>query len=227
MSRVLLDKELNYIHEDLIKMSSMVEKQVYNSIEALKNQDVSLAEKVIENDNIVDEKQKDIEEKSIKLIAQSQPLATDLRTIFTAIKIVTDLERMADHATDIAKITKKLSDKPYIKKLEDIPLMATKVLKMIRVAVNAYIYEDVDAAYEICHMDDEVDSLYKQIFDDLFKYVNKNNESEGSNETCCDFEQISNLLFVCKYLERIADHTTNICEWTIYIKTGKYVDLNE
>lgn len=223
MSRRLLDKKLGYIHEDLIKMSSMVEKQVYNCIEALRNQDEELAEQVIKNDNIIDEQQKDIEDKSIRIIAQNQPLATDLRIIFTAIKIVTDLERMADHAVDIAKLTKKMVGKQYIKKLVDIPLMAQKVQDMIKVSIESYINEDIDVAYTICKMDDEVDNLYNHIFDDLINCI----DHKKSNGEQYDFEQISNLILVCKYLERIADHTTNICEWTIYIKTGSYVDLNE
>lgn len=223
MSRRLLDKKLGYIHEDLIKMSSMVEKQVYNCIEALRNQDEELAEQVIKNDNIIDEQQKDIEDKSIRIIAQNQPLATDLRIIFTAIKIVTDLERMADHAVDIAKLTKKMAGKQYIKKLVDIPLMAQKVQDMIKVSIESYINEDIDVAYTICKMDDEVDNLYNHIFDDLINCI----DHKKSNGEQYDFEQISNLILVCKYLERIADHTTNICEWTIYIKTGSYVDLNE
>lgn len=217
MSRTDLDKKLSYIHEDLIKMGSMVEKQIHNCIESLKNHDVELARKVIDNDDLIDDLQKQVEDKSIKLIAQSQPLATDLRDIFTAIKIVTDLERMADHAVDIAKIVTKMGKEHYIKELIDIPLMAEKVQQMIKLSIDAYIAGDVEAAYEICLKDDEVDAYYKKIFNELLDHM-KSNEN---------LNQVSQLLFVCKYLERVADHTTNICEWTIYLVTGNYVDLNE
>ncbi|GKX66592.1 phosphate signaling complex protein PhoU [Inconstantimicrobium mannanitabidum] len=217
MSRIVFDKKLGYVHEDLVKMGSMVEKQLHSCIDALKNHDVELANKVIDNDDIVDDLQRQIEEKSIRLIAQNQPLATDLRDIFTAIKIVTDLERMADHAVDIAKIVTKMGKEHYIKELIDIPKMAEKVQEMIKLSIDAYIAGDVKAAYDICLKDDEIDAYYKKIFDELLEHM-KSNEN---------LNQVSQLLFVCKYLERVADHTTNICEWTIFLVTGKYVDLNE
>lgn len=216
MSRVL-DKRLSHVHDDLIKMASIVEKQIFNSVEALKNHDEVLANKIIKNDDVVDSMQKQLEEKSIKLIAQNQPLATDLRNIFTTTKIVTDLERMADHAVDIAKIVLKIGQEPYIKKLSDIILMAEKVQHMIKFSIDTYISGDVEEAYKICIMDNEVDHLCSRIFDELMRLsvqeINTN--------------QISQLLFVSKYLERVADHCTNICEFTIYLKTGNYVDLNE
>lgn len=218
MTRTSFDTGLKQLHNDLIKMSSIVEKQIHNSVEALVNQDVVAANKVIENDDLVDDLQKEIEDKCIKFIAKEQPLAIDLRNIFTASKIVTDLERMADHAVDIAKITKKLSNDNYIKKLVHIPEMAVIVQEMIKESIDAYIYNDVDKAYEICKRDDEVDKRYKEIFAELIVVMRDKHD---------DVEQASQLLFVCKYLERVADHVTNICEWIIYLVTGKFVDLNE
>lgn len=216
MSRVL-DKRLSYVHDDLIKMASIVEKQIFNSVDALKNHDEVLANKIIKNDDVIDSMQKQIEEKSIKLIAQNQPLATDLRNIFTTTKIVTDLERMADHAVDIAKIVLKIGQEPYVKKLNDIILMADKVQQMIKFSIDTYIDGNVEEAYKICIMDNEVDHLCSRIFDELMKL-----SANG-----IDSNQISQLLFVSKYLERVADHCTNICECTIYLKTGNYIDLNE
>lgn len=218
MTRTSFDTGLKQLHNDLVKMSSIVEKQIHNSVEALVNQDVVAANKVIESDDLVDDLQKDIEDKCIKFIAKEQPLAIDLRNIFTASKIVTDLERMADHAVDIAKITKKLSNENYIKKLVHIPEMAVVVQEMIKESIDAYIYNDVDKAYEICKRDDEVDNLYIEIFEELIVIMRDRHD---------DVEQASQLLFVCKYLERVADHVTNICEWIIYLVTGKFVDLNE
>lgn len=218
MTRTSFDTGLKQLHNDLVKMSSIVEKQIHNSVEALVNQDVLAANKVIESDDLVDDLQKEIEDKCIKFIAKEQPLAIDLRNIFTASKIVTDLERMADHAVDISKITKKLANENYIKKLVHIPQMASIVQEMIKESIDAYIYNDVDKAYEICKRDDEVDNLYIEIFEELIVIM---------RDKPNDIEQASQLLFVCKYLERIADHVTNICEWIIYLVTGKFVDLNE
>lgn len=218
MTRGSFDQGLNQMHNDLLKMGSIVEKQIHSSIEALKNQDVDLANKVIENDDLVDNLQKEIEDKAIKLIAMQQPLATDLRTIFTTTKIVTDLERMADHAVDISKIVIRLKNQEYIKELVDIPKMADIVQRMIRLSIDAYIKRDAEKAYEICKIDDEVDAIYKKVFEELLHFMTQDKDT---------INQSAQFLFVCKFLERIADHVTNICEWTIYLVTGKQVDLNE
>lgn len=218
MTRISFDTGLQVLHDELIKMGSMVEKQIHNAIESLVKQDIELAEKVIKGDDSIDFLQKDIEEQCIKLIAREQPVAGDLRNIFTSTKIVTDLERMADHAVDIAKITRRLKDEKYIKELVDTPKMAEIVQEMIKLSIDAYITGDVDKAYEICKMDDKVDALYKKIFSELIGFMNSDQHTVN---------QASQLLFVVKYLERIADHVTNVCEWTIYQITGKFVDLNE
>jgi phosphate transport system protein len=218
MTRHSFDVHLQELHNDLLRMGSIVEKQLYQCIEALVNQDVDLADKIIENDDLVDNLEKDIEDKCIKLIATQQPLALDLRNIFTTSKIVTDLERMADHAVDIAKITKRLKGEVYIKKLIDIPRMADIVKEMIKLSLDAYVDANVEKAYEICKMDDEIDAIYRQVFSELLVIMMADSST---------IKQATQFLFVCKFLERIADHTTNICEWTIYLVTGKQEDLNE
>ncbi|SHJ56388.1 phosphate transport system protein [Clostridium cavendishii DSM 21758] len=218
MTRTTFDMGLKQLHNEIIKMGSIVEKQIHHSVESLVNQNIEEADKVIGDDDLVDNLQKEIEDKCIKFIAMEQPLAIDLRNIFTATKIVTDLERMADHAVDIAKITKRLAKENYMKELIHIPEMATIVKKMIKESIDAYITNDVDKAYDICKKDDEVDTIYRQIFEELIVFMRDKHSH---------VEQASQLLFVCKYLERIADHVTNICEWTIYLVTGKFVDLND
>ncbi|MEQ8153473.1 MAG: phosphate signaling complex protein PhoU [Clostridiaceae bacterium] len=218
MTRTSSDLKLKMIHEEIIKMGSIVEKQIFLSVEALNNKDVALAEDTIKKDDLVDNLQKKIEDDCIKFIAAEQPLAIDLRDIFTASKIVTDLERMADHAVDICKIVKKTKDQPRIKELKDIREMASKVQNMIKLSIDAYVAADEEKALNICKMDDEVDALYKKVFGELMVILSTNPEH---------ISQVAQLLFVCKYLERVADHVTNICEWTIYSKTGKYIDLNE
>lgn len=218
MTRGSFDLDLEKLHNDLIRMGSIVEKQIQLSIKALINQDTALAEEIIKNDDLADDLQKEIEDKCIKLIAMQQPIAKDLRNIFTTTKIVTDLERMADHAVDIAKIVKRLKSENYMKELVDIPRMAGIVQDMIRESINAYIEGNVTKAYDICKMDDKIDNIYREVFTELLDYMTK----DKSN-----INQATQFLFVCKFLERIADHTTNICEWTIYLVTGESIDLND
>jgi phosphate transport system protein len=218
MTRTGFDIALRGLHNDLLRMGSIVEKQIHQCVESLVNQDDKLADNIIKNDDLVDNMQKEIENKCIRLIAKEQPLAIDLRTIFTATKIVTDLERMADYAVDIAKITKRLKKEKYVKELIDIPKMGQIVMKMIRSALDAYVAADVDSAYETCKMDDDIDCLYKSIFTEMLTIMSNSKEN---------INQITQLLFVCKYLERVGDHVTNICEWTIYLVTGELKDLNE
>jgi phosphate transport system protein len=218
MTRGGFDIELKNLHDDLLRMGSIVEKQIHQSVEALVNQDEKLSDTIIENDDLVDNLEKEIEDKCIKIIARQQPLATDLRNIFTTSKVVTDLERMADHAVDIAKIAKRLTGEKYIKQLIDIPRMAEIVKVMIKGSLDAYVEGSVDKAYEICKMDDKVDAIYRQVFSELLVNM-MNNPSH--------ITQATQFLFVCKFLERIADHTTNICEWTIYLVTGEQIDLND
>ena len=220
MTRGSQDARVKIINRELLNMSSLVEKQIYESIVSLKNYDVEKANQVIKDDDKVDNMQKAIEEECIKFIATEQPLATDLRRVFTASKIVTDLERMADHAVDICKITKRLGGnvKSFGENSEELWEMDKKVRSMIKVAIDAYINEDEEMAYKICKKDDEIDAFYKSLFGNLINAikVDENLISKGTQ-----------LLFVIKYLERIGDHVTNICEWTIFSKTGVYVDLNE
>ncbi len=216
--RKVFETELNDMHNDILRMGSLVEKQIYLSIEALVNQDTDLADEVVKNDDLVDKMQKDIEEKSVKLIAMQQPLAIDLRNIFTSIKIVTDLERMADHAVDIAKIAKILKGEKYVKQLVGIPRMADIVKEMIKQALDAYVDGNVDKAYEVCKMDDEIDAIYKNVFREFLSLMMTDPGSVN---------QATQFLFVCKFLERIGDHVTNICEWIVYLVTGEIVDLNE
>ncbi|WP_346887270.1 phosphate signaling complex protein PhoU [Clostridium sp. UBA1056] len=217
MTRNSFDLKLQQLHEDLMSMGEAVVKQIEDSINALKEQDEALTDKVIEKDDIVDKFEEEIEDKCIKLMATEQPLASDLRRIFIATKIITDLERMGDHAVDIAKIAKKLIGENYIKELIDIPKMAKIVEGMIKDSLEVYITRDVNRAHEVSKMDDEVDKLYKNIFAELL--IIMRNDPTTIN-------QASQFLFVCKFLERMADHATNICEWTVYLECGERLKLN-
>lgn len=220
MTRGSQDIRVKNINRQLMIMANLVEKQIYESMLSLKNYDIKLADSIIQGDDKVDELQKTIEELCIKFIATEQPLATDLRKVMTASKIVTDLERMADHAVDISKITKKMGGKinTFTKSLETLWEMEKKVRVMIELAIDSYINNDDEMAYKICERDDEIDLCYKCLFD---VFINDIKSDESLTEKGI------NLLFVIKYLERIGDHVTNICEWTIYSKSGIYTDLNE
>lgn len=218
MARVSQKSRVDEINRQLNLMSSLVEKQIYDSMKVLRSCDRNLADEVIKNDDKVDALQKIIEEDCIKFIATEQPLAKDLRRVFTASKIVTDLERMADHAVDICKVSKNIKKDFFDSDIEPLWDMEEEVRKMISLGIEAYIEKDVDKAYEICKMDDKVDELYKNIFHNLVKKINLQEDKEKNKPQ---------FLFVAKYLERIGDHVTNICEWTIFCKKGTYVDLNE
>jgi phosphate transport system regulatory protein PhoU len=220
MTRGSQDTKRKSINRELVTMANLVEKQIYESMVSLKNYDIELADKIIKNDDKVDEMQKIIEERCIKFIAAEQPLAKDLRRVMTASKIVTDLERMADHAVDICKITKKMGGNvnAFKKSSETLWEMEKKVRDMIGKSIDAYINNDDETAYKICQLDDEIDSFYKSLFGTFIEEI-KLDESLT--------EKGISLLFVIKFLERIADHVTNICEWTVYSKNGAYVDLNE
>ena len=210
-------KEINC---QIVQMSTLVEQQLYASIIALKNHDLAIINKIMKEDDKVDELQKKIEEECIKFIASEQPLAKDLRNVFTATKVVTDFERMADYSVDICKIIKRMNNDATDFEGDALSLwvMEEKIRKMISLATNAYVNIDEEQAYEICKMDDEIDSLYKTIFESTLKNVKLDEVRANKN---------AQLLFVAKYLERVADHVTNICEWIIFSKTGEYVDLNE
>ena len=210
-------KEINC---QIVQMSTLVEKQLYASMLALKNNDLEIIDSIMKEDDKVDELQKKIEEECIKFIASEQPLAKDLRNVFTATKVVTDFERMADYSVDICKIIKRMNNdsKDFEGDTLSLWVMEEKIRKMISLATNAYVNVDEEQAYEICKMDDEIDSLYKTIFESTLKNVKLDEVRANKN---------AQLLFVAKYLERVADHVTNICEWIIFSKTGEYVDLNE
>lgn len=218
MSRRGFHDELETLHQELLKMGSLVEEAIYLSVKSLAERDVKLAEKVIKQDDLLDRMELQIEEKCLQLMALQQPMAKDLRRLGTMLKIVTDLERMADHAVDIAKATIKLQHEPYPKPLIDIPKMASIVQEMVHASIEAYIRQDEAMAYQTAKKDDEVDALYKQIFNELVD-VMTNDRSKTAEGT--------QLLMVAQFLERIGDHATNLNEWVIYMVTGQIPELNK
>ena len=215
-TRHIFDKELEQLHMDLIKMASYVEESIENTIIALKKQDISLARKIFANDDIIDDMEHKIEKKCFNLIARQQPLAKDLRTISTALKIITDLERIGDHSADIAEITIRMAHEKYIKPLIDVPKMAEIARQMVNKSIDSYVKQDIDLAKEVCGTDDSVDDLFYRIILELISIMKNNSQT---------VEQAINFMFIAKYLERMADHATNISEWVVYSITGEHDHL--
>ncbi len=213
-----LDNELKAIHVEIIKMGTLIEKTIEETIQALTTQDKALAKRIVEGDDRFDNMMLDIENKCIYLIATQQPLATDLRKIFSIVKIVTDLERIADHCSDISKLTLDLADASYVKPLIDIPKMAKQVKEMVRMTIDCYIDLDMEKSRVVCANDDIVDKFFYLIKNDL-EIVMKQKPDEIKQ--CMDF------LMIAKYLERMADHATNVAEWVIYSVEGVRINGNE
>ena len=171
MPRTDFDRDLRELQDDLLTLGGMVEKAIAKSLDALKNRDLALSEKVIAEDDIIDEMHFELEEKCIDLMATQQPLAGDLRIIITVLHVAVELERMGDYAEGIAKISVAMGDEPPLKPLIDIPRMADRSSDMLRRSLDAFVNRDVAAAYQICDDDDEVDALYDQVYRELLVYM--------------------------------------------------------
>ncbi len=210
--------QLEDLQQDLLKMGTAVEEAIHLSVKALEERDLELAQQVIEDDRHINDMELEIEEACLRLLALQQPMAKDLRVITTALKIITDLERMADSAVGIARIVVRMAGEQLIKPLIDIPRMAEIAEGMTRDALTAYIETDADLAREMVERDHRVDELYNQIFRELILYM---------IEDAKNIRQATRLLFVAKYLERIGDHATNVGEWIIYLVSGERVELND
>ena len=210
--------QLMGLEQELLRMGALVEDQLRAAVRSLTEKNSALAHEVIEEDDRVDAMEMDIERRCLTLLALQQPLASDLRIVSTALKIITDLERMADHAADIAKVTLRLENQAFVKPLVDIPEMARLASSMVRLALNAYLHRSIDEAYTMINLDDDVDHLYAQIFRDLINLMRDRPDAA---------DQGTHLLFVASHLERIADHATNLAEAVIYAVTGLRPELND
>lgn len=217
-NRKSFDGSLQELKEKLLIMSSLAEKVLHDSVESLKKMDESLANEVIELDDKLDKLELEIDEFAIKLITTQQPVAKDLRKIVSAIKIASDLERIADLSVNIAKVTKRLKGQKLIKPLIDIPKMTETSQKMLRTSMDAYVNEDIQLAKQLAEMDDTIDHTYKLVLNELLEYMVKDSSL---------IDQGQQLGFVARYIERIADHITNIGESVIYLVSGERKILND
>ena len=211
------DRQLSTLNDELIEMGSMIEKSIAPAIKALVNQDVDLARHAIEADEEIDRQERIIEDLCLKLLLQQQPVAKDLRLISSALKMITDMERIGDHASDISEITIALADQPYIKKLEHIQQMAKETMIMLVGSIEAFVDKDLEKANEVIKRDDVVDDLFDKVKKELIQMIHENADKG---------EQAADLLMVAKYMERIGDHATNISEWVIFSITGEHKSMN-
>ena len=207
------DRELVRLNNELIEMGSMIEKSIETAVKAMVNQDVELANRVIESDDEIDQQERQIEDLCLKLLLQQQPVAKDLRVVSSALKMISDMERIGDQASDIADII------PYLigKKMETRSLlqdMGEAVCRMVTASVDSFVQKDLSLAREVMTQDDVIDQYFADVKTRLIKLFRDKNS---------DGEMGVDVLMVSKYLERIGDHAVNIAEWVEYSITGEHV----
>ena len=212
--RSRFDGQLDQLNNMLIEMGGLIENAISMATQALENQDVEIAKKAIAFDEEVNQKEKDIESLCLKLLLQQQPVARDLRLISSALKMITDMERIGDQSADISEIVVMMAGAPYIKKLEHIPQMAAATTKMVTEAIDAFVKKDLELARSVMQYDDVVDDLFNKVKFDLIELI----QADSANG-----EQAIDLLMISKYFERIGDHAVNIAEWVEFSITGIHI----
>jgi len=217
MTRDLFKAELRQLQDDVLTLGSMTEKAILDAMESLRDGDVEWSRRIITDDAKINRKRFEIEDRTIAVVATQQPMATDLRALVSVLYIITDLERIADHAEGVARINTMMEPEPLPRKLGYIPAMADRAVAMLRDSLKAYIDLDVDAARQICHADDEVDRLQDSVYEEAFRAMVADPSTIQRN---------TYLLWTAHNLERIADRCTNICERVIYTVTGHMDELN-
>lgn len=207
------DKELDLLNNELIEMGNLIESSIQSAVSALKEQNIELAKRVVEGDREINDMEKVIERRCLKLLLQQQPVAKDLRLISSSLKMITDMERIGDQASDISEITIRLADQTYLKELVHIPQMAEATIKMVSDSIDAFVNKDLDLVKKVILSDDVVDDLFTIVKDELIHHI-RTNVDQG--------EQAIDLLMVAKYFERIGDHAQNIAEWVYFAITGEH-----
>lgn len=205
--RIKFNEQLRTLNNEMISMGNMIQKAIQDTIDAFFSQNTVKARMIMKDDELVDREQKLIENICFQLLIQQQPVAKDLRTVTAAMKMVTDMERIGDHAADIAELTIVMSKSPFILNVEQVRRMSAETIVMLLSAVQAYVERDMEKAREVIDHDDVVDALFTEVKANLIKMM-QNNPNNA--------EYAADLLMVSKYLERIGDHATNIAEWVIF-----------
>jgi phosphate transport system protein len=214
--RKTFEAEIQQLKDELLLLGSMVEQSILNSVEALKKRDIAAARRIYEADAQINTKRYAIEEQVMVVIATQQPMAHDLRLLASILEVAGELERMGDYAKGIATVNIRMGNQPLLKPLIDIPRMAQKAADMLHRALTAFVNEDAETARQIPKEDDEVDSLYDQVYHELMLFVIQDARA---------IERANWLLWVAHNLERVADRVTNICERTIFIVTGEIKEI--
>lgn len=215
--RSTLDQETQAINDDLLRMHRLVDQAIARSLDCLVRRDQALAQQVIEDDEEINRMRFKIEEACLALIATQQPTASDLRAVIAVMHMVVEIERMADHATGIAKTVIMMGDEPLLKPLIDIPRMAELAREMLRESLEAYGARDAAKAHRVAERDDEMDALYKAVFDELVEIMSRTPDSAS---------RATFLLWCAHNLERIGDRVTNIAERVVFVTTGDMKELN-
>ncbi|MHB1315979.1 MAG: phosphate signaling complex protein PhoU [Christensenellales bacterium] len=216
--RTKFEEQLELLNTELIEMGALIENAIESASLALMQKSLDAANKAIAFDREIDKKERDIENLCLKLLLQQQPVARDLRLISAALKMITDMERIGDQATDISEIVIYLADKPYIKKLEHLPQMAAVTIQMVNKSVDAFVKRDLNLVREVVEMDDIVDGLFDTIKTELIEIIGQTPEHG---------EQAVDLLMIAKYFERIGDHAENIAEWVEFSISGVHKHKGE
>ncbi len=216
-TRMEYDHQLSELKHEVIRMGSLVEETLAGAMQALVSRDLEKAQRILDSDDEIDDLQEAIEERCIMLIATQQPLAGDLRVIFAAIKMGTDLERIADYGVGIAKSAIRLKEEEYIKPLIDLPRMTDIACEMLSMSVRAFANNDPELAIATAKRDNDLDALFKQIYRELLTYV---------MESPRHINQMMSFVLIARYLERVGDHITNVCESIVFNATGKKMDLD-
>lgn len=216
--RVAFDRQLQDLDDMLLKMGREAEAMLENSLKALAERNVELADLTIAQDDVVDALRFEIERRCIELIATQQPAARDLRRIFAAFAIAMDVERVGDYSVDLCKTAKRLADRPLFKPLEDIPRMEHLVVTMLKESLEGFVSRNLTLIEQMIARDEEVDHLYRYLHDELCDYMKKDPDL---------VDQAVQLLLISRYLERIADHITNIGERVYYVETGELKELHQ
>lgn len=216
-TRANFDQSLQELKTLQLKMAGEAETAVKNAMLSLLNRDVELANKVINGDHLIDDLEYEIHEKALMLIARQSPVAKDLRRLHVALKVSSEVERLGDIAVNIAKSTVQIGNEQHVKELIDIPQMMEVALEMLTDAITAFYSEDPALAKKCAQKDDQVDKMFGELVQELLTYIPKNPDFTN---------QIIQLAYVCRYIERIADHATNIAENIVYLETGKRYNLN-
>ena len=212
------DRQLNQLNGEMIQMGHMIEQAIEQSIDALIHRDPEKAKKNMEFDAEVDQQEKDIESLCMKLLLQQQPVARDLRVISSALKMITDMERIGDQAADISELSLHLPQKKDLPCMDKVQQMAQETMLMVVKSVEAYVGKDLNTAEKVILRDDVIDDLFLQTKEELVNHIRNNS----------DFAEVAvDLLMVSKYFERIGDHATNVAEWVIYSINGKHASIKE